>query len=80
MERKTVYPYGVKTITRVQSTSENDYVKDGELVVGAGARAVMVESSSDLDELEDYAPGSVAYTAGFADMWQLDSSGTWTAL
>lgn len=56
-----------------------DYVKNGALYVNAEARAVCVTSEDDLEALPaDYPPGSVAFTAGCAHMWQLAADGTWT--
>ena len=41
--------------------------------------SVMVSSESDLEEL-NVEPGTVAYTAGFGNMWQMDAEGTWHAI
>ena len=58
-----------------------DYVKDGELHRGANTPSVMVTAEADLAELpKDYPPGTVAYTAGFKAMWQLDSAGNWVSM
>ena len=42
----------------------------------------MVTAETDLesDLLANYPAGTVAYTAGFADMWQKDASGEWVEL
>ena len=42
--------------------------------------SVMVESESDLASLDNYAVGSIAYTAGFGNMWQLSASGEWVEM
>ena len=57
-----------------------DVVVDGVLKEDYPCKAVMVESSSDLANLPDYAPGTIAFTAGFGTMWQKDSDGTWQTL
>lgn len=58
-----------------------DYVQDGELHRGANTPSVMVTSEADLAELpKDYPPGTIAYTAGFKAMWQLDSAGNWVSM
>lgn len=60
---------------------QTDYVKDGELHVGGTAPSIMVSAETDLDNLPDiYPPGTVAYTAGFQDMWQLGADGTWVSI
>ena len=64
----------------VTSAGASDYVKDGEVHLNVSGLAVMVESSSDLTELTDYPPSTIAYTAGFGNMWQLDASGTWQSI
>lgn len=57
-----------------------DYVQDTKLVTGAMPSSIMISDESDLDELTEYTPGSIAYTAGFGEMWQLGADGTWVAL
>ena len=57
-----------------------DYVKDGVLYTGAPLSLVMVDSESQLGDLEGYGPGTIAYTAGFEDMWQMDADGNWTEI
>lgn len=59
-----------------------DYVgSDGKLHRGVTARTVMVTDGDDLAELPaDYLPGTIAYTAGLADAWQLDAEGTWVRI
>lgn len=57
-----------------------DYVSDGVLYMGAEARCVMVTGEEDLEELpDDYAPGSMAYTAGWAAAWQKNAAGEWVS-
>ena len=64
-----------KVVDTVDSVT--DYVKDGVLYRNAVSSTVMVESSSDLDNLDEYEVGSIAYTAGYGSVWQKDADGTW---
>ena len=41
--------------------------------------SIMVSSSEELETL-NVEPGTVAYTAGFGNMWQLDAEGNWQAI
>lgn len=41
--------------------------------------SIMVADESELAEL-NVEPGTVAYTAGFGNMWQLDAEGTWQTI
>lgn len=55
-----------------------DYVLNGVVHAGAVPSAVMVTAESDLANLPDtYEPGTIAYTAGYQDIWQLAADGTW---
>lgn len=57
---------------------DTDYIdKSGNLVKNDDAKMVMVRSKADLDALEGYRPGTIAHTAGFKNMWQLDADGQW---
>lgn len=42
--------------------------------------AVMVADENELANLEGYAPGTIAFTAGYKKMWQLDFDGTWVTI
>ena len=53
------------------------YIKNGTIYKNNPGQAVMVSGSGDLTALADYPPGTIAYTAGFASMWQLSATGTW---
>lgn len=58
-----------------------DYVQDGKLHVGTNPPSIMVTAEADLANLPDiYPPGTVAYTAGFKAMWQLDADMTWVSM
>ena len=81
MEVVNANPYGINIIGRQQTSGEVDFVKDGALNRGANAPSVMVTSEADLAELtEIYTPGTVAYTAGFKAMWQLNAAGSWISM
>ena len=41
--------------------------------------SILVASAEDLESLK-VEPGTVAYTAGFGNMWQLDPEGNWQAI
>lgn len=74
MTQEIEFPAG-----RVTGTSAIvDYVQDGVLHVSATTRSVCVASRADLASLpKEYPPGSVAFTAGFKELWQLDATGAW---
>lgn len=57
------------------------YIKNGKLnnVIGQSIQ-VMVESASDLEELAEASVGTIAFTAGFANIWQLNANGEWIAI
>ena len=60
---------------------DTDYIdKSGNLVKNDDAKMVMVRSKADLDALEGYRPGTIAHTAGFKNMWQLDADGEWQVI
>lgn len=74
------YPYGDKNrVSRAQTRTETDYVKNGELHKGGSSASVMVTAQSDLANLP-VEPGTIAYTAGFGQMWQLAANGTWVEI
>ena len=53
---------------------------DGKLMKGMPIDCVMVRSSADLVNLNDYSAGTVAYTPGFVSIWQLDTAGNWVEM
>lgn len=61
----------------VNTRGNLDYVKDGEVFTNNPSQSVMVNTADDLDLLTNYNPGTIAYTAGFASMWQKSLDGTW---
>lgn len=60
--------------------SINDVVRNGEIHAGVSAPSIMVESQSDLANLPTYPAGTMAYTAGYKALWQLDASGNWVSM
>ena len=54
-----------------------DAVVNGELKTNCQSRIVFVSAESDLANLPEYAPGTLAATYGLDSVWQLDDSGTW---
>ena len=67
-------------IARIKTISYIDYVKNGEVNVGADASSILISAESDLQQLEGYSPGSIAHTAGYKRMWELSTDGVWTEL
>lgn len=60
---------------------DTDYVDgNGNFVKNDDAKMVMVRSKADLDLIEGYRPGTIAHTAGFKNMWQLDAGGEWQTI
>lgn len=58
----------------------NSYINtDGVKTTPVPDTSIMVSSQSDLSGLV-CAPGTVAYTAGFGNMWQKAADGTWAAI
>lgn len=58
----------------------NDVVIDGVLYKDTPAPSVLVTAQTDLANLPEYPAGTIAYTAGFQAMWQLDASGSWVSM
>lgn len=56
------------------------YVKDSVIYTGLAAGNILVESESDLDLLTGYVPGTMAHTAGWTNVWELGTDGTWVPL
>jgi len=73
-----------KTITqnklKVIAGSTNDVVHGNLLVKDTPAPTVLVEAQTDLAQLPTYPAGTIAYTAGFKAMWQLDMQGNWVSV
>ena len=61
----------------VNTRGNLDYIKNGEIYTNNPLQSILVNSQSDLATLTGYLPGTIAYTAGFASMWQLSAAGTW---
>lgn len=65
-----------KVIDSVQT--DIDYVdSDGDLHIHVKSPEVMITAESDLANLTGYEPSTIAFTAGYANMWQLGADGTW---
>lgn len=56
-------------------------VSNGELVKHY-PQSIMVANQTELNALDTTGiePGTLAYTAGYANMWQLDSDGAWQTI
>lgn len=55
---------------------ENPNKIDMEASIGA----VMVKDEGELANLSNYPFGTIAFTAGYKKMWQLDFDGTWVSI
>lgn len=55
---------------------ENPNKIDMEASIGA----VMVKDEGELANLSNYPYGTIAFTAGYKKMWQLDFDGTWVSM
>lgn len=64
----------------VQDEGNTDYVKDGVIYKNAPVKNVMVSSEDDLDLLENYEPGTIAYTAGYLSIWQKGIDDNWESI
>lgn len=62
-------------------TEVNDYIdSNGDIVKGAPCKTIIVTEADDLSNLTGYAVGSIAYTAGFGNIWQLNNNDEWVAI
>ena len=75
MEKKQVNA----NIGKVLASGKYDAIINGEIVQNLSDKTVLVTAETDLRNLTDYAAGTIAYTAGFQAMWQLDASGSWVS-
>lgn len=64
----------------IQDDGSVDFVKDGKLFKNYPGKSVMVADSSDLDYLTSYTPGTIAYTAGYAHIWQKSTTNEWVSI
>lgn len=62
----------------VHNKSLISYVKNDRIIRNVPIQTVLVSSDSDLELLQDYSPGTIAYTAGYQQMWQKSPNGTWS--
>lgn len=64
----------------VNTRGNNDIVVNGKISKNHDMRTVLISNPSDLDMIASYyGIGTIAYTAGFKQMWQLSPSGNWVA-
>lgn len=61
----------------VNTRGNLDYVKNGAITQNVEMPIVMVGSASELSSLTEYEAGTIAFTPGFADMWQKSAAGEW---
>lgn len=61
----------------VQESGNTDYVVNGEIYENSPIKIILISDESELELLTNYEPGAIAYTAGFASMWQKAPDGTW---
>ena len=61
----------------VNTRGNTDYVKDGMIYKNNPSQSVLVRNSDDLELLEDYNVGTIAYTAGFSYIWIKQADGQW---
>lgn len=82
MNKNRTTPNGLVPGSYVQDMGNTDYILNGIIYQNAPTSSVLIRDESDLETLSDldYEPGTIAYTAGFAQMWQLNSAGTWVSL
>ena len=66
-------------VDAVQNVGMLDYIdENGDLHVDEKPAAVLIRTGNDLALVSDYPVGTIAYTAGFAKIWQKGANGTWT--
>lgn len=65
----------------MSKVGQTDYIDNNGLHSVGTASAVMISNESELAELlKHYPPGTLAYTAGFKAMWQLNAAGAWVSM
>lgn len=64
----------------VQDEGSIDFVKNGRIYKDYPAKNVMVGSESDLSNLTNYTPGTIAYTAGYEHIWQKSVTDEWVSI
>ena len=58
-----------------------DYLDESDVLHVGGDGGVMVKGQADLAKLPDsYGPGTMAHTAGWADVWEKGIDGTWAVI
>lgn len=71
---KTIYYSDV-----VNARGNCDVLIDGKIYKNNEIQMVLVSSYADTALLGSYGAGTVAFTAGFTNMWQKAPNGTWVA-
>ena len=69
-----------EVIDSVVNIGEIDYVQDGKIHKSSPLKAVQIRDGNDLELLESYETGTIAYTAGFKSAWQKSEDGTWESI
>lgn len=65
----------------VHTAGATDYIdSNGNIQTNEQQAVIMVRDSSDLSNLIEYSPGTIAYTAGFVYVWQKSSNGEWVSI
>ena len=60
------------------TTQVIDYIdSDSSTVMDSPIKSIMITDESDLATLTEYNVGTIAFTAGFSKMYQLDADGDW---
>ena len=60
------------------TTEVIDYIdSDSATVMDSPIKSIMITEESDLATLTEYNVGTIAFTAGFTKMYQLDADGDW---
>ena len=63
----------------VHNKSLMAYVDGNKIISNIPMQTILVSAHSDLENLIDYSPGTIAYTAGYRQMWQKAPNGSWVA-
>ena len=67
--------YSYQDVVNIRGNT--DYVKDGKIYHNNPSQSVLVRNSDDLELLVNYNVGTIAYTAGFKDIWVKQADGQW---
>lgn len=68
-------------IDQIHDLGNIDYVdQDGRIVAGAPVKCVLVRNADDLQSLENYEAGTIAFLPAFEKVWQKNASGTFVEI